>query len=76
MLITDFTGTYDYEKAEALHSADYILEDLREGLIAAEELPAKIERERAHWSRMLRDPQSFADFDRHFHEALRAGGAL
>lgn len=72
MLITDFTGTYDYEKAEADHVAAYILEGIAEGEYTADELPRLISKELAHWAKSLggESSESFEDFKRHFLAAL------
>jgi hypothetical protein len=71
MLITDFTGIYDYEKEEALHAANYILESLHDGNITPGTLPAAILKERQHWRKYL--PDTFNDFDRHFNAQINAG---
>ena len=47
MQVTDFTGTYDYEKAEALAEIAYMRELMQEGELTADQLPAYIERTRA-----------------------------
>lgn len=70
MQVTDFTGTYDYEKAEALAEVAYMRELMQEGELTADQLPAYVERTRAHWRKALSDPQSFADFDAHFTAAV------
>lgn len=74
MNTTDITGTYDYERAEALNAANYILSELAEGCIDVADVPSVIARYRAKWQRILSDSVSFADFDRHFIAALRDGG--
>ena len=76
MLTTDFTGTYDYEKAEADHAAAYILEGIAEGEYTADELPRLILKELAHWTGALggAESASFQDFKRHFIAALAAAG--
>lgn len=71
MLTTDFTGTYDYEKTEAIHAADYILELLHDGEITPGTLPAEILKERQHWKKHL--PDTFQDFDKHFNAQINAG---
>lgn len=71
MLTTDFTGTYDYEKTEALHAADYILESLHDGEISPATLPDVLLRERQHWKKYI--PDTFEDFDKHFNARINAG---
>jgi hypothetical protein len=71
MLTTDFTGTYDYEKEEALHAANYILESLHDGEISPGNLPATLLKERQHWKKHL--PDTFEDFDKHFNARINAG---
>lgn len=72
MMTTDFTGTYDYEKAEADHAAIYILEGIAEGEYAANELPKLITKKLAHWAIALggENSESFQNFKRHFMAAL------
>lgn len=70
MNTTDFTGTYDYEMAEALHEAGYLIELVQEGELTLADLPAKVERTRAHWRTALPTAESFADFDAHFTAAI------
>lgn len=72
MLTTDFTGTYDYEKQEALHEAGYLIECLQEGDFTTDELPAKAEHIRAHWRKAFSNSESFADFNAHFTSAINA----
>ena len=71
MLTTDFTGTYDYEKEEAEHAANYLLEDLACGYTKPEEFELKLLNERVHWRKCL--PDTFEDFDKHFREAVKNG---
>lgn len=71
MLTTDFSGTYDYEKEEAQHAAQFLLDDIYDGLLSHEELPAKIEKERQHWKKCL--PDTFDDWDRHFTATIESG---
>ncbi len=72
MKTTDFTGTYDYEKEEALHEAGYLIECLQEGYFERDKLPEKAERIRAHWQKVLPSAESFADWDAHFTAALKS----
>lgn len=53
MQTTDFTGTYDYEKEEARRSAYELLDDLASGYSTFDQLPARIAKEKAHWSIVL-----------------------
>lgn len=71
MLTTDFSGTYDYEKEEAIHAAGFILEDLACGYITPEELPDRVNKELAHWKKCI--PETFDDFLRHFTAAIDSG---
>ena len=71
MLTTDFTGTYDYEKDEALNAANYILESLHDGEISPGTLSAALLKERQHWKKHL--PDTFEDFDKHFNARINAG---
>ena len=71
MLTTDFTGTYDYEKDEALNAANYILESLHDGEISPGTLPEALLKERQHWKKHL--PDTFEDFDKHFNARINAG---
>ncbi len=71
MLTTDFSGTYDYEREEAEHAADSILEDLACGYITPDELPDRMNRELAHWKKCI--PDTFDDFLRHFNAAMEKG---
>ena len=66
MLTTDFSGTYDYEREEARQSAQFILDDLVAGYITRDELPARMQRERDHWKRVLDTEESFNDWNKHF----------
>lgn len=72
MMTTDFSGTYDYEKAEADHAAVYILEGIAEGEYTLDELPKLITKELAHWAAALggENSESFQDFKRHFMAAF------
>lgn len=72
MQTADFTGTYDYEKEEALCEANYLIDQVEDGSITIDRLSLEIERARAHWRKSLGDPQSFADFDAHFTATLNA----
>lgn len=74
MLTTDFTGTYDYEKEEALHEANYLLECLQENYFTADELPERIERTRNHWRKALNDSESFSAWDGYFLAAIEVLG--
>ena len=65
MLTTDFSGTYDYEKTEAVHAAEILLEDLQEGYITSSELPARIEKTLSKWQSLL-NSESFKEFESHF----------
>jgi hypothetical protein len=71
MLTTDFTGTYDYEKEEAINAANYILESLYDGEITPATLPEALLNERTHWKKYL--PDTFEDFDTHFNARIIAG---
>ena len=71
MLTTDCTGTYDYEKEEAIEAANYILESLHDGDISPGTLPEAILKERQHWRKYL--PDTFNDFDKHFNARINAG---
>jgi hypothetical protein len=71
MLTTDKTGTYDYEREEAIMAADYILESLHDGYITPETLPETLLKERVHWKKYL--PDTFEDFDKHFNARIIAG---
>lgn len=71
MLTSDFSGTYDYEKEEAQHAAQFLLDDIFDGYLSHEEVPAKIEKERQHWKKCL--PDTFEDWDRHFTAAIESG---
>jgi hypothetical protein len=72
MQTTDFTGTYDYEKEEALCEANYLIEQVEDGSLTIDQLPLKIERARIHWRKYLNNSESFADFDAHFTATLNA----
>lgn len=71
MLTTDFSGDYDYEKEEAVHAANYILEDLYAGYLTFEELPERIQKERAYWKKCI--PETFDDFNKYFTEEINKG---
>ncbi len=71
MLTTDFSGTYDYEKEEAKHAANYILEDLYDGYLTLEELPERILKERTHWKKCI--PETFDDFNKYFTNEINKG---
>ena len=71
MLTTDFTGTYDYEKEEAEHAADFILDDLYDGYITPEELPARLLKELTHWKKCI--PDTFEEFEKHFNARIESG---
>lgn len=76
MLTTDYTGTYDYEKAEADHAAARVLEDIEDGYHTIEQAPVEAARRLARWAGALggTDSASFQDFKRHFIAALAAAG--
>lgn len=76
MKTTDFTGTYDYEKAEADHAAARVLEDIEDGYHTIEQAPAEAARRLARWAGVLggADSASFQDFKRHFIAALADAG--
>jgi hypothetical protein len=71
MITTDITGTYDYEKTEAIDAANYILESLYDGDITPATLPEALLNERLHWKKHL--PDTFNDFDTHFNAQIIAG---
>lgn len=71
MLTTDFTGTYNYEKEEAIEAADYILESLHDGDITPGTLPAALLKELQHWKKYL--PDTFEDFDKYFNARINEG---
>jgi len=71
MLTTDFTGKYDYEKEEAEHASQYILDDLQDGYLTFDELPERIMKERLHWKKCL--PETFNNFDSYFLKAIELG---
>ena len=71
MLSTDFTGTYDYEKEEADHAANYILEDIACGYLEHQQLQARVEKERAHWKKCI--PETFDEFDKCFLDFIKNG---
>lgn len=72
MLITDFSGTYDYEKTEAEHAATVLNEDFTEGYYETRtEYDAACAKELAHWGMVYKnDIGAFEDFKRHFEAAL------
>ena len=73
MLTTDISGTYDYEREEAEHEAEYICEYIEEAQGDEGELArivARIEKTGAHWNRALGGGESFADFVRHFNAKM------
>ena len=61
MQTTDFTGSYDYEKAEALHAAEVLRDDLEFGSIESHEVAAYVERVLSKWQATL-PADSFAEF--------------
>ena len=75
-LTTDFSGTYDYEKTEAEHAANDILEDIREGYFTDRDgVDIAIKREMAHWAKCL--DVGFSEFQGYFfatltHDAITA----
>jgi|DEB19_MinimDraft_3_1074340.scaffolds.fasta_scaffold28297_3 hypothetical protein len=71
MLTTDFTGTYDYEKEEAEHAANYILEDIACGYLDLEDIQAKVDKERVYWKKCI--PEAFEEFDKYFLEFIKNG---
>jgi hypothetical protein len=73
MLTTDFTGTYDYEKTEAEHAANSLLDDLACGYCTPEGFDFKVTKEQAHWKKYL--PDTFDDFNTHFLAAIKTGYA-
>lgn len=75
-LVTDISGTYDYEREEAEHAARNILDDIAEEYLEPHNVPATIERTLARWKTTLENVGSFAEFEQHFLAALRVGGAL
>ena len=65
MQTTDFTGSYDYEKAEALHAAEVLRDDLEFGSIEPHEVAAYVERVLEKWQASL-SADSFAEFKTHY----------
>ena len=62
--VTDFTGTYDYEREEARHVASGYREDMQEGYYrSVDEYHQALIKERAHWAKCLNDAgmKDFAD---------------
>lgn len=74
MITTDFSGTYDYEKEEAENEAASILADKADGYYRSEpEYQAAVGKILAHWGKVFSgEPESLADFTRHFNAALAA----
>lgn len=73
MLTTDFTGTYDYEKEEAEHAANSLLDDLALAYCTPEEFDFRITKEQIHWKKCL--PETFDDFNKHFLATIESGYA-
>ena len=71
MLTTDFSGTYDYEREEAEHAAQYILDDLNDGYITPDEFQDRLAKERQHWKKCL--PDTFDDWNNHFDRVIKSG---
>jgi hypothetical protein len=67
----DFTGVYDYEKTEAEHAANYLLEELSYGSIDEQEFFHLVEKERIHWKKHL--PDTWEDFDQYFIAKIQEG---
>ena len=66
MLTNDFSGIYDYELEEALHAAETINNDFIDGYYRNDlELNNAIDKERAHWAKVL-EPDGFQCFNGHF----------
>jgi hypothetical protein len=68
MLTTDFSGTYDYEKEEAEHEAEYIIECINDD--GDEYAKGRIEKLRIHWQKVLDTKESFDDFCKHFNAKM------
>ena len=70
MQTTDFTGTYDYEREEAQHIAQSMMEDETSGYQAI--TPERIAKELAHWQVCL-CPQGYMDFKDELEKQLASG---
>jgi len=70
MQTTDFTGTYDYERDEAQHIAQTMLDDAKSGYQAI--TPELIAKELAHWHKCL-CPQGYLDFKDELENQLAIG---
>ena len=69
MLTTDFSGTYDFEKTEAIIAADHICDDLHDGYNDYEQHLEAITKTLVHWKKYL-TPEGFDDFSKHFHARI------
>ena len=68
-LTTDFSGTYDYEKTEAEHAANNILEDICMGYFTdMDGVDIAVKREMAHWAKVL--DVGFSEFQGYFYATL------
>lgn len=68
-LTTDFSGTYDYEKTEAEHAANTILEDVRAGYFTDRDgVECAVKREMQHWAKYL--DVGFSEFQGYFYATL------
>lgn len=65
--VTDFTGTYDYEREEAKAVAESMLESWLEGYYTPDQYHQAVIKERAHWAKCL-DEQGMKDFADEFNK--------
>jgi hypothetical protein len=69
MLTRDFSGEYDYERSEANYVAESF-EDYIACEYTADEYKGRVEKELAHWSKIL-TPEGLADFKDQFNKRTK-----
>jgi hypothetical protein len=75
MKTTDFSGSYDYEKEEALAVAEDMLSDLADGYYDEQQFAAAVLKTSNHWKKVLPSIESYNDFALHFNNAIIHTGA-
>lgn len=73
MITTDFSGTYDYEKAEAEAEAEHYLHLIAEAKQDQGELDyiaRSMAKLATHWSKVLETPEQFEEFCQYFNAKM------
>ena len=67
MLTTDFSGTYDYEKEEAINAAHSIIDNQLDGYYRSnEEFKTAIDKVLSHWKKVFNTDSQYMEFKETF----------